>query len=281
MKRFIKLFIVFLFISGSSVNAQITLLKTFPSGNVVEDFQYIYLKHSGFKFVSLHSDTLSVYNLNLSLFKNIVVPGNWPYTSSVLCISEGLFDTDTLHIDYMVQSAVNAGDSVVIYKDNGAVVFRKNSAFYLGGAYAGMQGPITSPIVSTDSGTFMILISKPSFTPQLYKLPGSLPCIPGCSNGDNAALSVSPISNNTNGEMSVYPNPAVSYTNIYYTLPQGTTQGELTLYDLTGRVLKEYTVTSAFDHLRLTTSDIAAGTYFYQLSINGNAVAAKKIIVVK
>lgn len=81
--------------------------------------------------------------------------------------------------------------------------------------------------------------------------------------------------------MSVYPNPAVSYTNIYYTLPQGTTQGELTLYDLTGRVLKEYTVTSAFDHLRLTTSDIAAGTYFYQLSINGNAVAAKKIIVVK
>ena len=280
MKTFTKVFIVFLFLFGGKTNAQITLLNTFKPGNNVDDFQHVYLKHSGYKFVYVHSDTISLYNLNLSLFKNMIVPGNWGTGFYVMCLSEGLFDADTLHVDYMVQSAVNYGDSVVIYKDNGAVVFRSKGTFFLGGYEPGMQGPISSPIVSTDSGTFMTLMLKSNLGIQLYKLPGSLPCIPGCS-GDNNVTSVSPINNKMNGEMSVYPNPAVSYTNISYTLPQGTTQGQLILYDLAGRVLKEYAITSAFDHLGLTTSDIAAGTYFYQLSVSGNAIAAKKIVVVK
>jgi Secretion system C-terminal sorting domain len=279
MKTFSNLFIVLLFAFGVKANAQITLLKTFPIGHVVEDFQSVYLKHSGFKFVYLYSDTLSFYNLNLSLYENVKVPGNWGANFNVMCISEGLFDTDTLHIDYLVQSAVNYGDSVVVYKDNGTVVYRNDSAFYLGGSYAGLQGAISSPIVSTDSGTFMSLEVKSSLATQLYKLPGSLPCLPGCY-GD-FTTSINPINNNGNSAMSIYPNPAVSYTNIYYILPPGTNEGEINLYDLAGRMLKKYTVTSQVDHLRLTTSDIAAGTYFYQLMVNGAGVATKKIIVVK
>lgn len=275
----IKVFIVLLFAFGVKANAQITLLKTFPTVHNVGYFQNVYLKHSGFKFVLLESNTLSLYNLNLSLYENITIPAGWTSGSfSIYCISEGLFDTDTLHIDYLIQES-SPNDSIVIYRDDGTVVFKVDSASYVGGVYPGMGGSFYSPIISTDSGTFMALTKFPAITPQLYKLPGSLPCVPSCYG--NYYTSISPINNIPNGAMSIYPNPAVSYTNIYYTLPPGTNEGKIILYDLAGRALKKYTVTSQFDHLRLTTSDIAAGTYFYQLTVNGNGIATKKIIVVK
>jgi len=276
MKTIIKLFIIFLFAFGGRVNGQITFMKSYPYYSINDGyFESVYLKHSGFKFVYLHHDTLSFYNMNLSLYRNAIIPGSF---SNIACISEGLFDTDTLHIDYV---ATDGCCQMAIYKDNGATVFSKDSAAFVQ-RFPGMQSPIFFPIVPTDSGTYMILTqhdNNGNIASLLYKLPGSLPCVPGCMG--NIDLGVAPLNNNTNNMMNVYPNPAVSYTNIYYTLPQGTTQGQLTLYDLGGRVIKQYIITSAFDHLRLTTSDIAAGTYFYQLSVNGNAIASKKIIVVK
>jgi hypothetical protein len=284
MKTITKLFIILLFAFGVKADAQITLLNTYPSPQGPNNFQLVYLKHDGFKFVNLHYDTLSFYNVNLSLFRNAIIPGHWMlgyYT--VQCISEGLFDTDTLHIDYMVTAGSfcqGCPDSVVIYKDNGNAVFRKDSAAFGVVGFSSMQGPVFSPIMSTDSGTFMALILVSNYSTQLYKLPGSLPCVPGCA-GDNIYTSMPEISNNSNAAIKAYPNPAVSYTNIYYTLPPGTNEGELILYDLAGRNLKKYTVTSQFDHLRLTTSDIAAGTYFYQLTVNGNSISTKKIVVVK
>jgi len=281
MKTLTRFLIIFLATVIVTANAQITLQKTLPTSWDDGFFQSVYLKHSGFKFVYLNNKTLYFYNMNLSLFKTVPIPGNLILGNySVGCISEGLFDTDTLHIDYMVTSNC-CPYSVVIYKDNGAIVFSEDSASFV--QYTpGMQGPNFFPIVPTDSGTYMILtqdVNSNSVATQVYKLPGSLPCIPGCL-GSSTDAGLLPVRNNI-GNMNIYPNPAVSYTNIYYTLPQGTTQGQLTLYDLAGRILKEYNVTSVVDHLHLTTSDIAAGTYFYQLSVNGNAIAAKKIIVVK
>ncbi len=281
MKTITKLFIVLLFAFGVRANAQITLVKTVASAYDDGYFQSVYLEHSGFKFVYLHSDTLSFYNLNLSLYRNVIIPGNWFVGQfNVGCISEGLFDTDTLHIDYMVTSLC-CPDSMVIYKDNGTVVFREDSASFVS-FEPGMGSPLFYPIVPTDSGTFMVITEEINSSPaatKLYRLPGSVPCIPGCAGSFTTAMPV--ISSNSSATMHVFPNPAASYTNIYYTLPAGTSQGELVLYDLAGRELKKYTVTSQVDHLRLTTSDIAAGTYFYQLMVNGNGIATKKIIVVK
>ncbi|HTA26547.1 MAG TPA: T9SS type A sorting domain-containing protein [Bacteroidia bacterium] len=284
MKTLTKLFIVLSFAFCIKTTAQITLLNTYPlNAGYPDNFQSVYLKHSGFKFVLLHSDSLTFYNLNLSLYEDVVIP-----TSSsagnflVQCISEGLFDTDTLHIDYMVTPSSCCPLQVKIYKDNGTTVFSEDSAD-ISGETPGMQGPAFYPILVTDSGTFMVItkyLNSTETANQLYRLPGSLPCLPGCLEG-NFATPMPIISNSVNGTMKAYPNPAVSYTNIYYTLPSGTNEGELVLYDLAGREIKKYTVTSQVDHLRLTTSDIAAGTYFYQLMVNGSGIATKKIVVVK
>jgi hypothetical protein len=280
MKTITKIFIVFLFAFGVKVNAQISLAQTFTS-STYDMFQSVYLKHDGFKFVNLHSDTLSFYNVNFSLFKNIIIPNFYVGISYVECISEGLFDTDTLHIDYMVQGNC-CPYQVTIYKDNGNIIFNEDSANF-GEAFPGMQGPFYFPILVTDSGTFMAITEDINTNPiatQLYRLPGSLPCIPGCL-GDNVATYMPIINGSSNAAMKASPNPAVSYANIYYTLPPGTNEGDLILYDLAGREIKKYTVTSQVDHLRLTTFDIAAGTYFYQLKVNGSSISTKKIVVVK
>ncbi len=81
--------------------------------------------------------------------------------------------------------------------------------------------------------------------------------------------------------MSIYPNPSNNFSNVYYSLPPGINEGEIIVYDLAGREVKRYTVTRQFDHLQLSTSDIRAGTYFYQLMANGNNISTKKIVVVK
>ncbi len=206
MKTFKKLFIVILVLSSLRADCQLTLQKTYPSNATDDLFQFAYLKHSGFKFVYLHSDTLSFYSLNLSLYKNIIIPGNWsPGDFSVYCISEGLFDTDTSHIDYMVES--NGGDSLKIYNDNGVVIYKEDSAYFAPNLPS-MTGSVFYPIITTDSGTFITITRRYGlgivFGRQLFSLPGSLPCIPDCPLG-SGIVSETPYNSSSNGTIIVYP----------------------------------------------------------------------------
>ncbi|HEX7415356.1 MAG TPA: T9SS type A sorting domain-containing protein [Bacteroidia bacterium] len=84
-----------------------------------------------------------------------------------------------------------------------------------------------------------------------------------------------------NNTLNVYPNPASNVTTIDYNLPDGANQGDIVFYNLQGLEVKRYKVDKAFSSLLISTNDIAAGTYFYQLQIGGNASAAKKMVVVK
>jgi hypothetical protein len=63
--------------------------------------------------------------------------------------------------------------------------------------------------------------------------------------------------------------------------PQGTTQGELVFYNVQGIEVKRFKVDNTFSSLLISTTDIAAGTYYYQMQINGDASATKKMVVVK
>lgn len=280
MKTIKRILLIAVLASGVGANAQITFQSSYTvtSSNPSAAFQWVYLKHSGYKYLFQHSDTLDVYNLNYSLYKRIFIPSGYlAKVFSIIYVSEGLFDTDSLRIDYMIGTS----DSIVVYQDNGSLVQKFDSvSWYV--PNVGMGQINTSPIVTTDSGTFLLLVSNyfsPITTYRVYKLPGSLPCMPECSSQVVTTMVNSP--STLSGYSNVYPNPAISYTNIYYTLPAGTSEGEVILYDLAGREIKRFTVTTQFDHLSITTSDIRAGTYFYRLIAGGNNISSKKIVVVK
>ena len=286
MKKLKLLMLSILLLQGLNNSAQITLQHNFtaPINANYDNLQGLYLSHAGFKYVFWNQgDTLQFYNLNFSVYKTVIIPGSYSDLQYISWISESLFNTDTTHIAYVAQYGLASVDSLKIYDENGNTLLSLDSTEQ---AYAqlGFGGPAFYTIFPTDSGTYMNFDvygnSTGNFTNYLvYKLPGSLPCVPGCS---GSFASSSPVLKNSNSALSLYPNPAISYTNIKYTLPQGVNSGEIVLYDLTGRELKRYTVDARMEHIRLTTSDLTAGTYFYQLIVSGQqTTAAKKMIVIK
>ena len=77
---------------------------------------------------------------------------------------------------------------------------------------------------------------------------------------------VTPVTNNTNveenaAEFSVYPNPAATYTMV----DMMGEQGEVTVSDLQGRVLRVYHVDANAEPLRVETEGYEAGSYFVTL----------------
>ena len=137
------------------------------------------------------------------------------------------------------------------------------------------------PIYNTSVGTKMIL-SYSNGQAKVFSLGGTLSCSSPCSatGGNTTGLRGASPTNN-NGLGNAYPNPTANTTTIPYTLPQGTTQGELVFYNIQGVEVKRFRVDNTFSTLLISTTDIAAGIYYYNLQIGGDASATKKMVVVK
>lgn len=71
------------------------------------------------------------------------------------------------------------------------------------------------------------------------------------------------------------PNPAKSYTVL--TFSEAVQDGNLRLTEVTGKMLRE--VKFSGDSYRLNVADLAAGIYFYEVSVNGETFAAQKLTV--
>ncbi len=71
------------------------------------------------------------------------------------------------------------------------------------------------------------------------------------------------------GISNAYPNPNNGSTKIDYILPNGVNEGEVVFYNLMGNEVKRFKVDRTFNTLLISTKDIAAGTYYYQLQTEG------------
>lgn len=105
---------------------------------------------------------------------------------------------------------------------------------------------------------------------EIYSLCGTLPTGMSITKPDDY-----------NDLSSPYPNPTMSYTRIDYTLPEDVISGEMVFYDIRGSEIKRFKVDHGFTNLQLNTSDLKAGTYYYNLQISGKASEGKKLVVIK
>jgi len=282
MKKFI---LIALLAFGINAKAQITLEQTYSNGGINnENLRFIQLT-TGTKYALVDSAALqvSIYNLNHSLYKAVTIPSQNGFNMWwVYFITDKLFDTDSTDIDYLIArySTTTSLYSIKIYEESGNTLFTLDSA-YVGG-WGGVYSPKT--IFNTDSGTKMILsgTGPPNGTSwsKVYSLPGSLTCGscgsiygPLVSNGDNTVVR-SCLTN-------PYPNPTNSTTRIDYVFPSGVNEGEIVFYDLQGKEIKRFKVDKTFDHLLISTADIPAGTYFFQLQTSNQASEGKKMVVIK
>jgi hypothetical protein len=74
------------------------------------------------------------------------------------------------------------------------------------------------------------------------------------------------------------PNPFSQSTLIRYKLPQGST-GEIKIYDISGVLVKALTTSAT--QVTIDGSALKTGSYTYTLSVDGNVIGSKKMVVVK
>jgi len=281
MKKSILITIILL--SGLFAQAQITLEHTYPTGALPPNYlSLVKLSSSGYKYVMNNGSTITLYNLDHTVFRTITIPplvGWGGGTVQIFYISEGLFNTDTSSIAYLLTYVdTNAFNPVVharVFDQNGNILFSKDSAVaQTGESFYGYAEFISY----TPSGFKMIIYDQFEYgtSAYVYSLPGTLPCH-DCTNGTITSIAP-PITGN--GGIANYPNPSKGQTTVEYTLPQGITTADLVFYNMAGQELKRYKVTNAFRDILVNTADLDAGTYYYQIQTS-DFKAGKKMVVIR
>jgi len=77
----------------------------------------------------------------------------------------------------------------------------------------------------------------------------------------------------------IYPNPASEYAEIDYTISSGVRDAKLIIYNVLGSQMQELPLNKNDRKLRVVTSEMPTGLYFYQLAVDGKKVATKKMLV--
>ena len=285
MKKLSVLLFSLLFIQ--KMNAQISLETTYPvsfNNNTGTQFGLDYYSYLGFKYYYWDNsgNTITIYNLNHSVNRVITIPST-PSGYIVSYLTTQLFDTDSTDFEYMVQynPSPSTPTAINIYDENGVVLLHVDSFFNWEGTYSLPASNLLHSVVNTTSGAKLILTRYDQSTTKIYSLPGLLPCRP-CGNLSNIPTS---IDNNPhpieNGLSQPYPNPTNGSTQINYTLPEGETSGEIVFYDITGQEVKRFKVDHNFHDIVLTTTDLAAGTYYYQLQTKNSVSGSRKMVVIQ
>ena len=276
-----KILLIALLAFGMSAKAQITLLHTYDSASTItgnSQLMLINFQVSGERYVKINrlDQSICIYDLNHSLLKTISLASlplfcsTPPRAGEVLYLSQNLFTTDSkiafmyirnpcgIPSPYYITDIVNE-DGTILFSDTGSAEIIPN--------YEEQQ----MPIYNTSQGTIMIL-SYRNGQAKVFGLPGILS--ESIIETNNTLISQSKISN-------PYPNPTSNSTSIDYELPKGINEGEIVFYNLQGNEIKRFKVDRTFSTLLVSTNDIAAGTYLYQLQTTAQSSEGKKMVVIK
>ncbi|MCF2494259.1 T9SS type A sorting domain-containing protein [Dyadobacter chenhuakuii] len=77
----------------------------------------------------------------------------------------------------------------------------------------------------------------------------------------------------------IYPNPASEYADLDYNITANIRDAKLIIYNVLGSQMAELPLNRNDRKLRVNTKDMPTGLYFYQLSLDGQKVATKKMLV--
>jgi hypothetical protein len=281
MKKIFALILFACTIASIPAYSQINLISSYNP----EFIYYVHFYSSGFKLVSWNdtSQSIIVYNLDNSVYKTIpvVLPSDYNGSNySLFDISEGLFETDSLHMSYLLAYTTKSNIvNTVIYNEAGDILFKRDSFVPVGTVY-GISNGSDFPIAETDSGAILRLTNSFQETKfEIYKLPGHLPINCNCNCGGSPS-NVPAVNSPEGYGMNAQPNPANNSTKVYYTFPKGIHSGILKFYSANGIFVKEFNVTDAFNYILVSTANLPSGSYFYKIVTNEGVSQGQAIVVV-
>ncbi len=302
MKKFFFSFALICIATVTSAQLSQTPVKIFNDGDIfLQDFLFTYadleqvIIHSNCNDKSMDDDTfIKIYDLSFSSKKDITFStstisgyrglsvfglydgsqenqqGTWVY------MSEKLFNPDKL-LEFIVETT----NGFVIVNENYQELFRKS---YTGIDFSSGNNYLNFSILQTKNGNILVVnITKwtqtgvgeygmptgtYSYTTEYYALPGYT-----APSGFRSA-SIEQLSN-------PYPNPAKTYIQLPYSLPQGVKEGKVCVFDAQGKMIKTFQVDGAFEYVRLDTTNLPSGNYFFTLESRGQKSESKPFIVKK
>lgn len=260
--------------------SQFTLEQTYDSAstyntcaNNLSQLMIVKFENSGEQYVKINTcgSLMSIYDMNHALVKHISLSGLLKSSTNqlgdLLYLSENLFDTDS-GIEFMYVTRQNSFYNTRIYDEDGTILFSDNGAPIVKVNFHLQQ----FPIYNTSVGTKMML-SYENGQVKVFSLPGKLTT--ELKNNKNNLLTQDGLVTN------LYPNPVINTSRVDYELPEGINQGELVFYNSHGNEVKRFKVDKTFDHLIISTQDLSAGTYLYQLQTSTHHSESKKVVVIK
>lgn len=216
------------------------------------------------------NNTIKLYNTDYTLWKRITIPplAGYPLINPSGLVSDNLFDLDNdleIFVSYQNStSSINVRRMVL--NEDGSILKDFDSSFSAGS---------TEDIYNIDGVHKLFLGGSSTMANQtrIYSLVGSLPC------GSCGGLGVPKYNNEISGEISSpIPNPNNGSAIINFSLPNGYNSGVITLFDLSGAIIKTYNVDRNSSELQITTSELASGLYYFNLTSNGIEIATKKMV---
>jgi len=275
-----KILIIVFIAFATNARTQITLEYTFDSASTImssgflqDQLTIVNFEVSGERYVKIcrTGHNIKIYDMNHSLIKTISFagfPGLNANSNDFLYFSEHLFNDDNkMEFMYIAPPTSTYYYYTGIYNEDGTLIFSDTGAAEIRPNFEQQQ----MPIYNTSQGTKMIL-SYRGGKAKVFSLAGTLSQSIAESNA--SLLNQSYLSN-------PYPNPSVNSTKIDYILPDSVNDGEIVFYNLQGLEVKRFKVDKTFSTLLVSTADIAAGTYLYQLQTTAQSSEGKKMVVIK
>lgn len=256
MKNLVLSLFLFLFLKNSQ--AQLVLEKTYAADSLMAEtflMSYVNVGPAGYKFVNHRWNGFDLYNSDHSLYKSITYPeASYGYgVTATPYISQTLVNDDD-KIEYIVTfTGKYAADYTIVADEDGKVLLKVE-----GTKFFSVQGPENDKKI-----IFSMRDGNNYFRFNEYRIYST--------KKPNSSQETMRFSGNK-----AYPNPATMQIKIPYELDSAS--GELQIFSFDGKLLKNYSITKAFDHFLMDTSGMAAGTYIYKIW-SGNSVKSGKFII--
>lgn len=252
----IKRFLVtaFMFCTLQSF-AQISLENTYSK---VSGFGVFNFDSDGDKFVFYDADSrnIQLYNTNHTLWKSFSsqIPTGYNL-AGLYCVSKKFFNGDnSIEAAVGFYSTSPTKYTLHIVKDDGSKLLTIDDGYYC-----------FARKVNSD---WKFIAYKSSYTEALvYSVPGVYTSM--------APEPSSPITEPS----SIFPNPFSAAATLKYSLPSGSREGTIEVYNLSGTLVRTYRVTDHFSDILITRGELPAGMYVYKVSAEGRPVASERFVI--
>lgn len=249
------------------------LSSGFAYGQIPPEHTYSYsgtytkLSVSGYKFylMDVALAQCRVYNTNHILWKtlSLSVPAN-NYLYDLKYLSEGLFTSDnslSLGYVYYIYDETNAyyTFNARIVKENGTELLSIPGCQYMEVMNLENDG------LKLVAYCYDYSVNPYTIQTRIYSLPGQLTAT------ENPGLPGS--------HKLPYPNPAIDFITIQYSLPDNSTTGEIVITDMQGKLIDKLVVNSYTERITLPTFKYQSGVYNYSVESGNQRFESGKFIV--